>query len=104
MVKNRQNQPGNQAFWQQHSLAWERSNISQREYCRQHKLRLSTFGYWRRKLSHCAQTEDFVKISAGTPQVSELDLVIGDEVLIRIKNQFDPELLIKVVRVVRRAL
>ena len=36
--------------WQCHISAWESSGISQREYCRQHSLALSTFGYWKRKL------------------------------------------------------
>ena len=110
MAKKNQNRPGSPAFWRQHNLAWERSSLSQREYCRRHGLKLSTFGYWRRRQTQssqpAAQATEFVKISAatGAPRSSGLELVIGDEVIVRIGNHLDPELLIEVVRAVRRAI
>lgn len=111
MVKKNLIQPDSPVFWPQHNQAWERSSISQKEYCLQHGLRLSAFGYWRRKLTRSgqskAQVAEFVKISTATakaPRVSGLDLVIGDEVVIRIENNVDPELLIKVIQAVRRVV
>ena len=43
-------------FWQNHIEDCDRSGLSQVEYCAVHKIPLSTFGYWKRKLktdSHC---------------------------------------------------
>lgn len=34
-------------FWHEHVIAWQSSNQSQRGYCDQHRLKLSTFVYWR---------------------------------------------------------
>jgi len=37
-------------YWQNHIKAWEAGKSSQREYCRQHNLTFSSFGYWRQRL------------------------------------------------------
>jgi hypothetical protein len=33
-------------FWSRHVEAWRASGLSQREYCRRHKLLKGTLGYW----------------------------------------------------------
>jgi len=33
-------------FWSRHVEAWRKSGLSQREYCRRHKLLKGTLGYW----------------------------------------------------------
>ena len=38
------------AYWQQHFTDWQQSGLSQRDYCKQHKLTFSSFGYWRKRL------------------------------------------------------
>ena len=38
-------------FWQNHIEEREKSGLSQVEYCQAHKIALSTFGYWKRKLN-----------------------------------------------------
>ncbi len=40
-----------QKFWQQHIQDCSRSTFSQTQYCLTHGLALSTFSYWKRKLS-----------------------------------------------------
>lgn len=37
-------------YWQQHFTDWQQSGLSQRDYCKQHKLTFSSFGYWRKRL------------------------------------------------------
>lgn len=44
-------------FWTQQVASWAASGLSKREFCRQHELVYSTFGYWSRKLMRKA--EDF---------------------------------------------
>ncbi len=36
-------------FWENHVDIWDRSGLSQVDYCTNHKIPLSTFGYWKRK-------------------------------------------------------
>jgi hypothetical protein len=38
--------------WEEHIKAWQSSESSQRDYCQDHGLSLSGFGYWRRKLTN----------------------------------------------------
>jgi hypothetical protein len=38
------------SYWQSHIEGWQHSGLSQHEYCRQHYLSLSSFGYWRSRL------------------------------------------------------
>ena len=37
-------------YWQDHILSCKQSGLSQKQYCINHKLALSTFTYWKRKL------------------------------------------------------
>ena len=37
-------------FWQNHIEKWDKSGLSQIDYCTNHRIPLSTFGYWKRKL------------------------------------------------------
>jgi hypothetical protein len=38
-------------YWTEHFARWERSGLSQRRYCEQQRLSLSTFTLWRRRLA-----------------------------------------------------
>lgn len=38
------------SYWQAHIEGWKHSGLSQHEYCRQHHLSRSSFGYWRSRL------------------------------------------------------
>ena len=38
-------------FWRDHIDGWQRSGLSQREYCARSGLCLSTFSLWRRRLA-----------------------------------------------------
>lgn len=39
-------------FWEKHVKSFKISQLSQGEYCRRNKLKLSAFGYWYRKLNY----------------------------------------------------
>ena len=45
------------AYWQQHFECWKQSGLSQRDYCKQHKLTFSSFGYWRNRLKTSRTTD-----------------------------------------------
>jgi hypothetical protein len=45
---NRQSGP---EFWKPHIENWNRSGLTQVEYCRQNHLNRHTFGYWKSKLN-----------------------------------------------------
>ena len=37
-------------YWQQLVSAWEKSGLSQAEFCRRRRIKAVTFGWWKRKL------------------------------------------------------
>ncbi|MBL0231635.1 MAG: hypothetical protein IPP76_12930 [Moraxellaceae bacterium] len=39
------------ATWQQHLHAWQQSQLSKKDYCKKHNLKLITFYKWASKLS-----------------------------------------------------
>jgi hypothetical protein len=41
-----------EAFWREMVTTWKASGIGARRFCREHGLAVSTFGLWRKKLSH----------------------------------------------------
>ena len=57
-------------YWQKHILQWERSDLSQAGYCREHRLSECSFGEWRRKLK--AELNGNMPQSSSQPQFVEL--------------------------------
>lgn len=41
-------------FWREHVERWTRGGLTQRDYCQQHGLAMSTFQLWRRRLATAA--------------------------------------------------
>ena len=44
--------------WKRHIEEWNKSGLSQKDYCNKNNLKISTFGYWRRKLSETPIKKD----------------------------------------------
>lgn len=45
------NRSQKQQVWEQHIRTWEKSKLTQKAYCKSHKLSVSSFCYWRKKFS-----------------------------------------------------
>lgn len=92
-------------FWHTHIGAWQKSGLSQNEYCRRHTLRANQFCYWKKKLS--AGTQDTVKFvpvviepgnncESSASGDSGLTLCLG-KISIKLSNDFNPSSLVKAV-------
>ena len=56
------------AFWRQHIEGYERSPLSQNQYCSKNGLALSTFSYWKRKIGTKAKaTPRFYPLTVQQP-------------------------------------
>lgn len=86
-------------FWQQHITAWRQNGQSQKEYCRIEKLKISTFGYWRTRLS---KEKRFIEIPIKIESQPTIDIVINDGIKIQVKKGFDPDLLAQTIRVLEQ--
>lgn len=84
-------------FWQDHILTWQQSGLTQAGYCREHALRIKSFGYWKRKLTAVAASVSLVEVPARVtilPLASKpLCLRIGEKYRIEIERGFDSETL-----------
>lgn len=92
-------------FWEKHIQACANSGLSQREYCRQHSLALSSFGYWRRKIKNNITDEPrFYPLTIPTTPSSEagtgtsIAFHLNEERFrIEVNEDFSPVLLKKLV-------
>lgn len=89
-------------FWEVHLRDWSTSGLSQAEYCRQNKISLKTFGYWKRKLK--ARSAQVCLVEVPTPLRSTslcpnpIRLMVGTHHRIEIEKGFDTELLDQLLR------
>ncbi len=92
-------------FWKTHIRAWERSGLTQSDYCRRNRLKATQFTYWKIKFTQdIPESVSFVPVPVKIDHMqSELDS--GDsglsvqlgKIKIRIHNNFNPASLVKVV-------
>ena len=96
-------------FWQKHISFWKKSGLSQRSYCLEHNLALSTFTYWHRKFKKLSQGEQPqfypltlpVTLNTGRDNIgSGLRLLLQNEkYCIDIEKEFSSAALKKIVQV-----
>lgn len=87
-------------FWQDHFDAWKQSGLTRGEYCRQHDLKLSTFGYWRQRLGAPKRTGKLIPVQVAT----NATVVIGaGGVRLEVPAALLDEVLPVVLRAVREA-
>lgn len=94
-------------FWMAHHQAWKKSGLSQSEYCRRQNLKISQFGYWKRKFAKEAESNTlFVPVpmpqqgyqaQTGTTD-SGLTITLGS-LKIQLRKDFHPGTLAKAIAV-----
>ncbi len=93
-------------FWQVHIRAWERSGLSQNEYCQQNQLKSSQLCYWKKKLrNNNSSPVNFVPVPIQSNDIqlnppgkdSGLTLYLRGDIRISLNNDFSPTTLSKVV-------
>ena len=57
------NPTSHEPSWAEHVTSWQSSGLSQNAYCREHHLKISRFGYWKRKLAGPDTRQDFQSAS-----------------------------------------
>lgn len=110
--------PGSQ-FWLHHIRSHRKSRLSQARYCREHKLKLSTFRYWEKKLNPgelplTATGKDESRSQNGFIDVTHilkskdpaqanpfLEIMIGQDFRIKIPPKWDVDDLRKIIALVK---
>ena len=92
-------------FWHSHVNAWRSSKLTQKEYCHQHKLNVSSLSCWKKKLSQKSMgITKFVSVPL-TPTVlpeksitqSSLQMTVNKRFTIDIGDDFLPQTLRRLV-------
>lgn len=74
----------------------KQSGLSQQAFCDQKSIRISTFGYWMRKVKALKNSSSgFIHVTEG-PSVT-LELRMGDELSVSLKPGFDERLLLRMI-------
>jgi hypothetical protein len=92
-------------FWEQHLREWKSSGLSQAEFCRQNKLSLKSFVYWKKRHKSMSGPVCLVEVdvrrqplvsfpSSSTP----LRLLVGGQYRIEIEKNFDAEALDQLIQ------
>lgn len=97
----------NRQRWFERVQDWKQSGLSQKAYCGQHHLGVSSLQRWQRIFSADAQATPpkraspvtFVPVNIIEPESSGLVLWINDNLRIEIPTRFDERTLKRVVRV-----
>ena len=86
--------------WQQHILDQQRSGLNISAYCREHKLTVSCFFTWRRKLPDNAPApQRFVPATiAATSAIAEVTLPNG--IVVKLPIDADPDLITRIITAV----
>jgi hypothetical protein len=68
-------------FWDEHVQQWQRSGATQVQYCREHKLSVAAFRWWRRKLADDppARVPEKRSHPASVPTFTEIRIPQGSE-------------------------
>lgn len=90
-------------YWNHLIREWETSGKSKKAYCRENDLSYWNFICWNGKLANKLENEQpLVRITAEAPQSikhthHEIDIILNDNLKIRIHNSYDSALLKKLL-------
>ena len=87
-------------YWKQHLESWQKTGLTQTEYCRRHNLKHHQLVYWKRRYLETETEASFVPLRLeGLLDIpvqanrASLCLVINDHFKIEVRAGFDAELL-----------
>jgi hypothetical protein len=94
-----------QKYWQNHQSCWSKSGLSQKRYCEQQLLALSTFCYWKKKLAEHSEKASFYPLAVSSVVApvevtsnSGLRLVVGkNRYRIELEKDFSTDSLKKLI-------
>ncbi len=90
-------------YWSTHITAWQKSGISQNEYCRQNNIPLTSFGNWKKKIDPgFVETSSFIELKSHFPVQEEyFELQTDFGLTLRIRENIEPGLLLNILLATR---
>ena len=92
---------GTRKQWEQRVARWRRSGQTAREFSAAEGVRPSTLRWWSSALKRVAPRASFIEVvtpvAAPGSAVSTIEVLVRDQVRLRVGGEFDPVLLRRVV-------
>lgn len=95
-------------FWKQHIDSWQKSGLTQAEYCRRLQLKVHQMAYWKKQFCHSQAKTEFVPVpltplmaTKPLPAAGKLRIVLSNGLKVEVTTGFDPQLLCQVVVALR---
>jgi len=95
-------------YWKQHIDSWQKTGLSQTEYCRQHNLKHHQLVYWKKRFVKTEAAVSFVPLKLedlhdipARSDCAALCLVINNHLKIEIRAGFDAQLLRQLIFALR---
>ncbi len=110
MTKAKHTLEQKRTFWRMHITSWEKTDISQTEYCRRNGLSSRSFGYWKKR-QDCAKVNSvsFVPVPIAPPMdvgtkvgKAPLCILLDDRYRIEVGDDFSPLTLQRLVHALER--
>ena len=98
-------------FWHKHIIQWMQTAKTQTQFCRERKLSLAAFGWWRRRLRRSGWIEDhqaalarhFVEVPLGRPTSVDssawYEIHLVNQRRLRVPPGFDTEAVTRLVAI-----
>lgn len=97
------------AYWRHHVDAWQQSDLTQVEYCRENQLNKHTFAYWKSKLEKQSALPPLLPVSVRSDGKSEASflhsgivLSFSDQLSIQLENGFNGDTLLRLIDLLER--
>lgn len=76
------------SVWRERIAQWERSGRTQRAFCKERRLALSTFQWWRARLRQAvpAVTQPFVPIALGAAEAQAVEVTLRSNTRVRVEG------------------
>lgn len=91
-------------YWQHRIADWKESGLSQKQYCREHQLKLPTFQYWKSKVERQSLTKSLLPVtlkpsssSATQSFPSGISISVKDHISIQLEICFNRDTLLDVL-------
>lgn len=92
----------NLKYWQTHVESYQRSGLSQREYCRQQGISYWSFNSWKRRLeTKNTDLQEIPKeiVHSLSPAEEQIELIVEDRIKISIPDGFSEKTLKNILQV-----
>ena len=101
---NKEEKQKNREEWGNHVAEWEKSGLTQAEYCRRSNLKTSKLLYWSRKFSEKHLDKPaFVQVQMpAVTRLCTLRIEIGNRFSVEVGNGYDPGALEHIVSLLSR--